>query len=277
MNCRLSIVLPFVSFLSLWSFLSFSSLSSFAAAGANVGGLMKVDSGMTNTLVAVPWVAYDAAGDAATNAIALQSFVKTRNLVAGDTVMTIGTNGVYGAWTLNASGGWDPLTTVVKRSEEVQRVFASVAASEHPVGQGTAVWLVRCGAGADVAKPVYFAGQFSSAHGSRTLPAGTWKSPARSLVSVPTPGGFDLNDIQEGVGEEDEIDLVTDTVPVTYKPKKDGDKWVWGWEESVVEEKSTPLGKVKVTKAVRRESDTVVPFGRGFWYLSRGGAPVIGW
>ena len=124
---------------------------------------------------------------------------------------------------------------------------------------------------------MYFAGQFSSAHGSRTLPAGTWKSPARSLVSVPTPGGFDLNDIQEGVGEEDEIDLITDTVPVTYTPKKDGDKWVWGWEESVVEEKSTPLGKVKVTKAVRRESDTVVPFGRGFWYLSRGGAPVIGW
>ena len=265
--CRLSVVLP----------LALALAAPVAAAGANVGGLMKVDSGMTNTLVAVPWVAYDAAGDAATNAIALQSFVKTRNLVVGDTVMTIDTNGVYGAWELTASGGWHPLTTVVKKSEEVQRVFASVAASEHPVGQGTALWLVRCGAGANVAKPVYFSGQYSSAHGSRTLPAGTWKSPARSLVSVPTPGGFDLNDIQEGVDEKDEIALVTDTVPVTYKPRKDGDKWVWGWEESVVEEKSTPFGPASATKVVRHESNTLIPFGRGFWYLSRGGAPVIGW
>lgn len=265
MKYRLSIVLSLVS------------LSSFAAAGANVGGLMKVDSGMTNTLVAVPWVAYDAAGDAATNAIALQSFVKTRNLVAGDTVMTIDTNGVYGAWTLNASGGWDPLTTVVKRSEEVQRVFASVEASEHPVGQGTAVWLVRCGAGADVAKPVYFSGQYSSAHGSRELPAGTVKSPARSLVSVPTMAGFDLNSIQEGVDEKDEIALITDTLPRTYTPKKVDDKWVWGYDVEVTETQETPIGKMTVTTNGRRTDATHLNFGQGFWYLSRGGSPKVEW
>lgn len=249
-----------------------------AAAGANVGGLMKIDSGMTNTLVAVPWVAYDGDGDAATNAIALQSFVKTRNLVAGDTVMTIGTNGVYGAWTLNESGGWEQLPTVVKRSEGLQQVFASVAASEHPVEQGTAVWLVRSGAGADVTKPVYFAGQFSSAHGSRELPAGTVKSPARSLVSVPTMAGFDLNSIQEGVDEKDEIALITDTLPRIYTPKKVEDKWVWGYDvaETVTME-DTPFGKATITTNVRHTDATHLNFGQGFWYLSRGGSPKVEW
>lgn len=247
----------------------------------NTWGMLTVDSGRTNTLVAVPWIACDELCDEGTNAISVAALVKTRNLVPGDALVAIGTNGVYNVWEVGAGRQWQTVTTVARRPA-LQEVITPVAAAEHPVDRGTALWLVRCGEGSDLGKPVYVAGQHSAAHGERTMVGGTPKSPALSLVSVPVPEGFDLNTIQEGVMETqgvtdalmgDEINLITDGAPRRYTFK--GGKW--GWDEDVTTTIEKKGRTISTTTKVRHETETLIPFGTGFWYASRGGTPTIKW
>lgn len=259
MKIRLSIVV---------SLAALASLASFAMESVNVGGLLRIDSKATNTVVNVPWVGFDASGS---KPIDVARLVKTRNLVPGDTVMAAKADGVYEAWTVGAGGAWEPVTTVAK-GPGAQALAAAGAAAEHQLARGTGLWLVRCGEGSDVTKPFYVSGQLAAGAAVTTVAKGTSSAPAWTLLANPDrTAATDLNaiDWQSKPLAADQISVaVSGGAPVAYTWKNG--KWGAGGGYAVDE--ATGLMKQQP-----RVETAIAPAGAAIWYVRRGAAFSIQW
>lgn len=239
-----------------------------AAESVNAGGLLRIDSKATNTVVNVPWVGFDANGS---KPIDVARLVKTRNLVPGDTVMAAKADGVYEAWTVGAGGAWEPVTTVAKGPGK-QTLAAAGAAAERTLSRGLGLWLVRCGEGADVTKPFYVSGQLAAGAATTTIAKGAASAPAWTLLANPDrTAATDLNaiDWQAKPLAADQVTVaVAGRTPVIYTWK--GGKWGTGGGYALDE--ATGLMKQRP-----RVETAIAPAGAAIWYVRRGAAFSIQW
>ena len=237
----------------------------FAAESVNVGGLLKIDSKSTNTVVNVPWVGFDADG---LKPIDVARLVKTRNLVPGDTVMAAKADGVYEAWTVSSAGVWEPVTTVAKGPG----AQALAAAGGRTLARGLGLWLVRCGAGADVTKPFYVSGQLAAGAATTTIAKGAASAPAWTLLANPDrAAATDLNaiDWQSKPLAADQISVAVAggaLVAYTWKNGK------WGTGGGYARDEATGLMKQQP-----RVETAIAPAGAAIWYVRRGAAFSIQW
>ena len=259
MKIRLSIVV---------SLAALASLASFAMESANVGGILKIDSKATNTVINVPWAGFDAN---ITKPIDIARLVKTRNLVLGDTVMAVKPSGIYEAWTVGAGGAWEPVTTVAK-GPGAQVLAAVGAAAEHQLARGAGLWLVRCGEGADVMTPFYVSGQLAAGAAATTIAAGSSSAPAWTLLANPSRAtATDLNAISwnsKPLAADQISVVVAGGSPITYTWKNGK----WGTGGGYALDEATGLMKQQP-----RVETAVAPAGAAIWYVRRGAAFSIQW
>ena len=205
-----------------------------------------VNSGLTNTVVAVPGI--DLASD---GAVAISNLVKTTNLAEGDRLVAF-TNDKYESWVLNASKVW------VKNSKLIT-IDGSGAVSEGEgtasdlmtLGVGSGIWLSRVASGTSA--PFYVYARQPSTTNS-TVAAGS-----AALVGNPTIQN--KSPTITGMANKDQIMIPKDKFPEIYT-YSDG-KWKWIDSSDKIQESATPPS---------------ITAGTGFWYVSKGGSNVtINW
>lgn len=231
------------------------------AATGNEFGLLRVDSALTDTIVAVPWVRLSGGAEELNTVVS--NLVKTANLTEGDRLYAFqDASGLYEAWELR-NNVWAAIGTVDVASGTVQN---ATPAAERPIAPGGAFWLHRqnpTNNGTPV--PFYLFGQVSDAAVATAVTAGTAEAPVWNLVANAGDAPFALNPAATGVGASDEIYLVSEGAPTKYTLKNG----VWG---SIVVQ--TVDGRT-----VRRwtAADVTISKGTGFWYVSKGGSPTFNW
>lgn len=236
-----------------------ASFAEETAIPSNEFGLLRVDSTLTNTIVAVPWL--DLSSNSTASAVSVADIVKTANLTAGDRLSAYRPDGKYDVWVLNSSKEWEPSETVVV---ENQSASEAPPAAGRTVALGSAFWLYRqhpTSAGAAV--PFYIYGQVPASAVTTTISGGTAAAPVWNLVANASDAAVTLSSLPGS--STDEIYTVADGNPTMYT-YKDGQ---WG---SLVGVKS---GR-KVTYTWTAATNTI-PKGTGFWYVSKGGAPTFTW
>lgn len=256
-------------------------------AFSNIVGVVRVMSTNHYTLVSVP---FGAVGMDLENAsITLEKLVQMVNLGRNDRMELYSEAGdMMNAWQINRKGVWAPINGSYI-DETGKRIDITLdPADVQRVDRGWALRIYRnTPTDADGnALPIYLIGQYDKLHGERKLRKGNWIIPRKSLVSFPGIRPFDLSTIQEGVyvgnteAYSDEISLITDGAPIAYLPHLDvdGKTIIWGHYVETVKWVKDKRGNL-VEKKTRtwQEDDTIVPLGMGFWYISRGGEPVVKW
>ena len=241
----------------------------------NTFGAMKVESPTEKTIVAVPWVACTNA-ITANVPISLSEYVSLSDLELGDEVYVLNDdrNG-YHAWRYAESKAWEPVTTVSGQVGAISLTRGDDA-TETPLERGRAVWVVRQHAKTDKgeAKRLHLVGQVPSGSVTTTIEKGGLAELGlgrANLVASPLGTPFDFSVITgEKVSTKDQI-LVpqADGSRKLYTYDADG----WGYTTYVTNQ----IGKRVTVKEVRKTDDNIVPLGRGFWYMSHGGEPVIDW
>ena len=104
--------------------------------------------------------------------------------------------------------------------------------------------------------------------------------PAWNMVANPVSSEMNLNAIvledEPGTSHADDSIVIPNDTGAGEKiyTLKNGK---WGYEETVVEEKTLKGKTIKVLSSRRNDTNTVVRAGKGFWYLSNGGKPKIKW
>lgn len=253
-------------------------------AFSNIVGVVRVMSTNHYTLVSVP---FGAVGMDLENAsITLAKLVQMVNLGRNDRMELYSEAGdMMNAWQINRKGVWAPINGSYI-DETGKRIDITLdPADVQRVDRGWALRIYRnTPTDADGnALPIYLIGQYDKLHGERKLRKGNWIIPRKSLVSFPGIRQFDLDTIQEGVlgdndpeardGEGDEIDLITDGTPIVYH-YRDGH---WCYQKTVTTYVERKGRLVPVITSEWVQGDTIIPQGIGFWYVSRGGEPVVRW
>lgn len=129
-------------------------------------------------------------------------------------------------------------------------------------------------------KPVYLLGQYKKEEAATveiSAPDATQgETQAANLIAPTSIEPTDLNKVivpekitTGAIGENDQLMLVRNGLPSYYK-FKDGK---WGYYKPIYTMEDGEL--VMTQKWV--DDDVLVPAGVGFWYLSRGGTPMITW
>ena len=244
-----------------------------AVESANVGGLLEIDSGATNTIVNVPWVGF-AENDA--TPIDIAALVKTRNLAVGDTVMAVKPNGDYEAWSVGEKRAWVPVTTIAK-VPGAQTLAEAAAANERTLKRGLGLWLVRCGEGADLSKPFYVSGQYAAASETVTVAGVGSGASAWTLLANPDRTAVTkLNEIdwQGKPLAGDEIAVVKNDGAhqiFTWRKEQDG-TWRWGtgggWEKD---------GATGLMRQKARDTSAEVSAGAAIWYVRKGESFSFSW
>lgn len=231
----------------------------------NTFGLLRVDSTLTNTIVAVPWL--DLSGASTPSAVSVAEIVKTENLTAGDRLSAYKADGTYDVWVLDADDGWVPSETVVV---ENQSSSEAPAADARTVALGSAFWLYRQNpTSGGAAVPFYVYGQVPASAATTAVTAGTAAAPVWNLVANASDAAVALNSLTVSSGAinaADEIYIVADGNPTKYTYKAGQG---WGTTVGVKSGK-----KVVYTWTLANVS---IPKGTGFWYVSKGGAPTFAW
>lgn len=253
---------------SLMALALFVSQASFAVESANVGGLLKIDSHATNTIVNVPWVGF-AEND--TTPIDIAALVKTRNLVVGDTVMAVRSNGVYEAWSVDENRAWEQVTTISK-IPGAQTLAEAAVASARTLNRGLGLWLVRCGEGANLDLPFYVSGQYAATPENTTVAGSTSGAAAWTLLANPDRTAVtSLNaiDWQEKPLATDEIAVVKNDGAhqiFTWKGGKWGTGGGWGTD---------PV--TGLPKQLKRDTTAEIPAGAAIWYVRKGETFSFSW
>ncbi len=233
------------------------------AEPSNAFGLLRVDSTLTNTIVAVPWL--DLSGNSNPSAVSVADIVKTANLTPGDKLSVYKSDDTYEVWEL-VNGAWSPVTTVAEGGSS-----AATTAAGRTVALGSAFWLYRQNptAGGN-AVPFYLYGQVPASAATTTVTAGTAAAPVWNLVANASDAAVALNSltVSGSINAADEIYIVKDGNPTMYT-YKDGQGQGWGCTTRV-----TVNGRPVNRWAVSNET---IPKGTGFWYVSKGGAPTFTW
>ena len=228
--------------------------------------MLRVESSLTNTIVAVPWVDWCADTNSAPQIVA-SNLVKTANLTDGDRLYVF--NDLrYDVYELQ-NGAWESLKTVTAVGGSDVQVTAAEEASTRRLTRGSGLWLYRQKPLDEQGKPIifYLFGQYKPEQLYTRVTAGTYTEPCWNLVAPPGVVNYDLNRIT-GAGEKDEIIVPTDKEPKRYY--YDGG---WYYTTNAV----MKVGKRSFTKTVKITDDTEIPRGTGFWYISNGGSPIISW
>lgn len=229
------------------------------AEPSNAFGLLRVDSTLTNTIVAVPWL--DLSGNSNPSAVSVADIVKTANLTAGDKLSVYKSDGTYEVWEL-VNGAWSPVTTVAEGGSS-----AATTAAGRTVALGSAFWLYRQNptTSGGAAVPFYLYGQVPASAATTTVTAGTAAAPVWNLVANASDAAVALNSLPGS--STDEIYIVADGNPTMYT-YKDGQGW--GCTTRVTGANGRPVNRWTIT-------DKTIPKGTGFWYVSKGGAPTFTW
>ena len=247
------------------------AVSAFAeetSASINTLGVLRVDSPLKSTIVAVPWVKLSGTGTDA--ALSVADYVKTENLTAGDHLYVYNTStGKYQGWELKTVEGslvWNPMSTVDDTTFEI---VEAPAAAEKGLDLGSALWVERqnpTSGGTPV--PFYLVGQVAQAAVTTSITAGTTTAPVWNLVANPNAAPYSLSSIT-GANTKDVIYLVNDdAAPKKIFQKKKNGAYVWGYTKMVQD------GDDYVSTFVTTVS---IPQGTGFWYVSAGGTPSFNW
>lgn len=229
------------------------------AVPSNEFGLLRVDSTLTNTIVAVPWL--DLSGASTPSAVSVADIVKTANLTVGDKLSAYNDQGIYDSWELGSSG-WVSLST----STADGTTSTAPAAAGRGVALGSAFWLYRQHPTSEgAAVPFYIYGQVPASAVTTTISRGDATNPVWNLVANASDAAVTLSSLPGS--STDEIYIVADGNPTMYTYKDDQ-----GWG-TLVGQKS---GR-KVVYTWTPATNVTIPKGTGFWYVSKGGAPTFTW
>ncbi len=222
----------------------------------NALGVLACAPSAKTVIVAVPWVGADG-GD-----ITVAQLFRACDLVDGDQVKCYNPDAQqYEMWTWSATEGWVANNTVATSG-----TFTSApAATVRTLARGAAVWLTRSGAAA----PFYLCGAFKADAATTAIAAGTAAAPVWNLVAPPTLTSFDLNQIATGVADGDRILVPMGATRREYSFKNG----VWGYPKT----STKTIGGETVLTTTRCTTETDIPAGTGFWYISAGGEPTIEW
>lgn len=242
-----------------------ASFAEETAVSTNQFGLLRVDSTLTNTIVAVPWL--DLSGNSSPSAVSVADIVKTANLTAGDRLSAYRSDGKYDVWVLNSSKEWEPSETLFV---ENQSTSEAPEADVRTVALGSAFWLYRQNptSGGNAA-PFYIYGQVPASAVTTAVTAGTASAPVWNLVANASDAAVALNSLTVSSGAinaADEIYIVADGDPTKYT-YKDGQGWGCTTRVTV---NGRPVNRWTIT-------DKTISKGTGFWYVSKGGAPTFTW
>ncbi len=257
-------------------------LPSFAAElfSENTCGWMEINSSLTNTIVAVPWVEVDTG-----NAIKVEKLVKTDNLAAGDFLWVYDhENKTWYSYKLEGSPlAWGATVTVNQEGAS-----APGTAADRPLPRGSAIFLQRNSG--DLSKPFYIYGQYQtdSTPLTTTVESGSGSAKdavAYTLVANPRGVAFDLNGRTKTVGGE-EVANVTgaqsgDKIVI---PNDDGSSSIYvydgtqekKWRYHTFVDTSITLNGKPVQEKQWREAPPI-EMGRGFWYVSVGSGATFNW
>ena len=245
-----------------------SAFAEETSVSTNTLGVLRVDSSLKSTIVAVPWGQLSGSGSDV--AITVADYVKTDNLSVGDHIYVYNTSTEkYQGWELKTVDGakvWDPMATVDDSTFEIVEAPAA-ALKELPLG--SALWVERQAPTSDGNPvPFYLSGQVTKAAVTTTITAGTTTAPVWNLVANPTDSDYSLSSITDAHAK-DVIYLVNDSnAPKKIFQKKKNGAYVWGYTKMVQD------GDDYVSTFVTTVS---IPRGTGFWYVSAGGTPSFNW
>ena len=227
---------------------------------ANQIGVLRTAAASAREIVPVPWTKFASE----VTDIAVSNLVKTAGLSAGDRLFAYDESAKrYATWELRSDKTWKPLKTIklVDGRLEAQEAESPEVAT---VKRGSGVWLER----QDTAKPIVLVGQHEAASAVTAINGGTSDLPKWNLLAIPAISNWNLNAICEGVDVKDRIIVPTGKEPRIYT--RDAANAKWGYMGYEANDKG-------IVKPVRKEDDTMLAPGTGFWYISEGGAPVITW
>ena len=250
-----------------------AAVPAFAFTGNNTCGLVRIDSGSTNTVIGVPWVEVGTGAD-----ITVAKLVSTANLTVNDELRYYDGSNWYG-WTLTSTG-WQGLTTVTDVGNEQ---LNPPTATEAAIVRGKALVLVRQNPKTgDTVNPFYLYGQYANATVAAQTIARVGSAPVYMLLASPYAAEFNLNGEGKitGMGADDQV-IFYDSATGAQKFYKyfatAGANNAAGWcRETTTKEQVTRGGRtVTMTKTVWASEDTKIPAGQGFWYVAASGSGSV--
>lgn len=274
--------------MNMKSLIALSALTTAGVASAMVASdntlcRIMVNSGTTNTIVAVPFVKV---GLGNVN-IPVSELVLTDNLDVGDTLLH--RNGTsWDTWEIdvNETSGakyWKP--TLTSENSETNQADP---AEDTALARGDSIWVVR----ASAAKPFYIYGQITNATATAatsTAVKGSATVPAYTMMSAPTtdPAGFQLSTLvgkkSAGAFADGDTIVVVDPSNTTFGRKE----YVYKSDQEAfctltVTTSEITIAGTKYTAVTGQTWTPVaatvkIPAGEGFWYVSKGGDPTFTW
>lgn len=210
--------------------------------------------------VGVPWLSTSST-DASDVAVTVAELIAT-GLTSGDQISVWDkANKRYDVWQWNGSS-WEAALDADSGSTK--------SAYTTKVERGQAFWYKRN----DTTKTFALIGRPKD-NATTTPEAGASKNPKYNLMSNPYPDAIDLAEL---VGTEgDQIVTIPDGTFYTYTTAEGGwctREWV---EDTSVTLPWLPGNHHPVSEQLVKQGSLVIPSGRSFWYISKGGTPAIDW
>ncbi len=229
-----------------------------AVVSQNELGRIEINSGTTNTIVAVPFVKVADGG-----AIPPNEMVLTNNFAAGD-ILIYKDGETWKAWVMNTSSGWTP-TAVNTDGKDY-----GAAANNATMARGNAIWVIRSSA----ERPFYIYGQIGANIASTSTTAGTASQPVYNMMGNPNPAtAYTLINSSSVLNSASGTPLTGDTIQIPMAGGVGVQEYVYNSSKSKWRKATDQDGIVKMVDA----GEVTIAPGQGFWYVSKGGSPTINW
>lgn len=222
--------------------------------GGDVVGWARVDSPNARTVIGVPWLKVDGAGD-----VKVAKLVKTDNLTEGDKLYVF-YDGTWYFYQLDANKTWVAGATATAGAEPP---VAAVDPETATIARGKALILER----ASTSTPFYLYGKdadLAEAELTATVAAKTGDSAALTLLASPKLAEVDVNANGFITGTIDAGDAII--MPVeggfTTSYTRNADNTAWVKKTTTTMQK---FGKTITVEQLTSEGCTI-PLGTGFWY-----------
>ena len=230
-----------------------------AVTSANTFGVLKVECASQKVIIATPWVECLTAGN-----VKVTDLVMTSGLENGDAILVYdAANDRFKSWVISG-GAWSSTPVA-----DVAGTVITGDAQSETIARGQAFWFVKKTFTTNDTYNLYLYGQDTTAGATSTIAGGTSGSPAYSLVASPSVATNDLNSATRDFtpNAADEIRVPRYNLPdLIYTYKTGG----WGTE---VKTQISGTNRYKKTW----QAGCLIPPGKGFWYVSKGGSGTITW
>ena len=232
----------------------------------NIVGVLKVASGLTNTVTAVPWTALAGDPSISTN-VAVGAILHVANLSDGDRLLAYDAS-ANKYWMWERDGETWRKTVNVSSVNGMDVAESAQDADEFRLAPGAAFWVQR-GKPRDegaATKPYFLYGQAMTGGYSVTIGGGTEAKPASTLCANPTKSPVAVADFEfEGIGPKDTIAFNTDGAPARIYVRN-ASNTAWGYWKKVRQ------GGVVTNQWA---TDGEIAPGTGFWYIRRKPEPTV--